>query len=90
MRPCGPRWCFGGEECSLEESSESLSELLEELLEEEELMSMFILLLDAGVSRWVLEAASSWSRPRSMLESESEESESDARLDSEGDPELVE
>ena len=49
-----------------------------------------MLLLDAGVSGWVPEAMSSRWRPESSLESESEESESNERLDNKSEPEVVE
>ena len=79
MRPRGPRRRFGGEECWLESSEESL-----------EIVSRSILLPGVGISRSVPDAIPSGSRPRSALEIESEESKSDVRLNSESDSEIVE
>lgn len=79
MRPRGPRRHFGGEECWPELSEES-----------SELVSRSILLPGIWISRSVLEAILSWSGPKSALESESEESEPNARLDSESDPDVAE
>jgi len=77
--PRDPRQCFGGGECWLE-SSESSSELV----------SRSMLLLDVGISRLVPETVPSCSGPRSALGSESEESKSNVRLNSERDPEIAE
>ena len=44
---------------------------------------------DVGVSGWTPEAVSSWLGPESILESESEECESNVKLENETNPDVV-